>query len=348
MLPLLALIALLIFLSGLVSMCEAAIFTVPLAQVQLAVERKKKGARRLLAIKKHLQRPIGTLVILNNVVNIGGSLFVGHLAEGVFGRSWLGLFSAVFTFSFIVTAEIIPKTIGERYAASLALASAPFLSFVTGLLLPLIWLIERLTLPFAREGDAHLVSEEEIRTLANMGNKAGSISRHETEIIRNAFLLNDVTARDIMTHRLRLSFLPAEKSLTELKLEEITKLHSRILIAVEGDLDRIDGVVYQRDLLLALARNQKDLRMADLKHPIQFVYDATPGHRLLREFQRTHQHLFVVVDEYGGTSGVVSLEDVLEELVGDIEDEMDAREKAENRSPSKSASVSPGGGPASL
>jgi CBS domain containing-hemolysin-like protein len=329
MLSLLLFIAVLILVSGVVSLIEAALFSVSLSRIHMAVNRKKKGSRRLLSIKENLHRPIGALVILNNTLNIGGSLLVGQHAEQVFGSAWMGTFTGCFTFVMIVVAEIIPKTLGERFAEPAALGSAPFVILLTRILTPVVWLVEQLTLPFARSGKAHIVSEEEIRALASIGNTAGSISRHEHELIRKVFRLNDVTAKDIMTHRLQLSQLPADQPLADLKVDEIEKMHSRILVAADGDLDKINGVVYQRDLLLALARGRTGLTAADLKHPAHFVYEATPAHRLLREFQRTHQHLFVVVDEYGGTSGVVSLEDVLEELVGEIEDEMDAREQAE-------------------
>ncbi|MBI4604120.1 MAG: HlyC/CorC family transporter [Planctomycetes bacterium] len=320
-------IGLILVLSGLVTLVEAALFSVPLSRVHLAVEKRRHGSKRLLAIKQNLQRPIGALVILNNVTNIAGSVYVGQLAEDVFGDVWMGIFTGVFTLLMILLAEIVPKTAGERFAEPLALGAAPVMTLLTRALLPFIWLFERITSPLARPEGFHVVSEDEIRVLASVGKTAGAISRHESELIGNVFRLNDVTARDVMTHRLMLSYLPAETPVRELKLEEVEKLHSRILVAQEGDLDRVNGVVYQRDLLLLLAQGKTEMTVGDVKSPIHFVYEGTPAHRLLREFQRTHQHIFVVVDEYGGTSGVVTLEDVLEELVGEIEDEVDAREK---------------------
>lgn len=327
MLTLAVLIAVIALVSGVITMIEASLFTVTLSRAHLAAERKHKGARRLIAIKQNLQRPIGALVIANNAVNTSGALYVGAASAELLGDTWQGAFAVLYTFGFIIGAEVIPKILGERFAEPIALATAPGLTLLTQVLLPFIWLIERLTAPFTR-GEPHLVSEDEIRTLANLGKTAGAISRHESELIGKVFRLNDVTARDIMTHRLKVSHLAADQGLGEIKLAEVEKLHSRILVAVEDDLDKINGVVYQRDILLALAQGRTNQTIGDLKHPVQFVHEATPGHRLLREFQRTHQHLFVVVDEYGGTSGIVSLEDVLEELVGEIEDEMDAREQS--------------------
>lgn len=322
-----AVVALSILLaSGLISMIEAALFSTSISRIHLAREERRRGSNRLLQIKAHMSRPVAAIVILNNAVNIGGSIFVGQLSNDVFGNAWLGVFTAAFTFLVILFAEIIPKTIGEKFALGVALAAAPALTLVTRLLFPVIILVETLLVPIRRLNAPGTTAEDEIRTLARLGKDAGTLSRHESELIRRAFLLNDVTAKEIMTHRLKLSYLPAEKPLGEIEPAEVRTMHSRILVAVDGDLDKIDGVLHQSDLLLALADRRTELTINDLKRPIPMVYEATPAHRLLREFQRSHQHLFVVVDEYGGTCGVVSLEDVLEEIVGEIEDETDTPE----------------------
>lgn len=316
-------VCLLLLLSGLTSMTEAALFSVPLSRIHVALGARRRGARRLARIKEDMQRPVAALVILNNCVNIGGSIFVGFLAESVFGSARIAVFSALLTFLVIVFAEIIPKLLGERFSQGVALAAAPSLLLISRLLLPVIWLIEKITTPFAAKEQRSVASEEEIRVLAHLGNQAGQISGHERELILRAFRLNDVTARDIMTHRLKLSTLPADRRIADLRPEDIDLSHSRLLVTDGEDLDKVSGVAYQRDLLLALARGPGDQTVDDIKKPATFVYESSPAHRLLREFQRTRQHLFVVVDEYGGTSGVVCLEDVLEELVGEIHDETD-------------------------
>ncbi|MGQ9590335.1 MAG: hemolysin family protein [Planctomycetota bacterium] len=318
--------AALLLVSGIVSMTEAAIFSVPRSEVQLAVERKVRGARRLAAIKANIARPVAAIVIVNNAVNIGGSILLGRVAAEVFGSAWIGVFTAAFTFLVILAGEIIPKTIGEQFAGPIALRAAALVTVLTKLLHPVIVAVEAFVRPIGRLRRPRVTAEDEIRALARLGRDSGAIDRHESELIRRAFLLNDVTAKDIMTHRLKVSSLPAELRLADLRPEEIESLHSRILVTEGGDLDKTSGVVHQRELLIALARGRTDLTVGDFKSPIPVVYEATPAHRLLRKFQQTRQHLFLVVDEYGGTSGVVSLEDVLEELVGEIEDEWDARE----------------------
>src|SRR5688572_28795552 len=225
MLDIILLITGLVLASGVVTMFEAAIFSVSLSRVHLAVEQKRGGAKRLLRIKQNMQRPIGTMVILNNVVNIGGSVYSGQLAGELFGVEYLDVFTVVLTMIVILLGEIYPKTIGERFAEPIAMWAAPLILWITWIFFPVIWLLEKLTLPLTMGRVAQVVSKDEIRALANVGNTAGSLSRHESDLIGKVFRLNDVTARDIMTHRLMLSYLPADQKLSELDLDDIQRLH---------------------------------------------------------------------------------------------------------------------------
>ncbi|MEM7261802.1 MAG: hemolysin family protein [Planctomycetota bacterium] len=318
-------VCILLVCSAVTSMVEAAVFSVPLSKVQLAYNQERHGARRLRRIKEDMRRPVATLVVLNNCVNIGGSIYVGSLAESVLGsgesgEGWISVFSAILTFLVIIFAEIIPKTLGERFAENIALNAAPVLLIVTGLIHPLIWILERVTRPFTGQEQSTAPSEEEISALAQVG----KIDGHESELIQRAFQLNDVTAEEIMTHRLKLAYLPADRRLSDIKTTDIDLSFSRLVVTEGDDLDKIRGVVLQRELLLALAEgNCGNLTIGDLKKEVPFVYESTPAHKLLQNFLRKRQHLFVVVDEYGGTHGIVTLEDVLEELVGEIHDETD-------------------------
>ena len=331
MFTLFLLVLALVVSSGLTSMTEAAIFSAPLSRVYLACDNESLGARRLLAIKRSMQRPVSALVILNNCLNIFGSIFVGRVAEEEFGSTWVGVFSAVLTFLEIIFREIIPKTLGERFSLGVALAAAPPLVAITRLLLPVIWVVERITRPFSSKAPPFVTSEEEIRMLARVGGDAGLITGDEKELISSAFQLNDVPAREMMTHRLELSTLDGTTRLSDIRPSEIDPTHSRILVTDDDDLDRITGVVHQRDVLRALAEGRLDLTIHDLENPVPFVHEGTHAQQLLRRFQQTRQHLFVVLDEYGGTRGVVTLEDVLEQLVGDILDETDP--ETETKSP---------------
>ena len=327
MTTLILLVLALVLASGLTSMSEAAIFSVPISKVYLARDEKRSGGHRLAAIKESMQRPISALVILNNLINILGSVMVGYKAAEVLGDAYKGAFAGTLTFLIIVFSEIIPKTIGERYNLGISLAAAIPLTLVTWLLVPAIFIIELIARPFSGKTSADVTSEDEIRMMANMGKKAGLISGDEDRLIRRAFKLNDVTAREIMTHRLDLASLENDTILEQINPTDLDMTHSRIVVTRGGDLDDIAGIIYLRDLLLALAEDRTDLKVGDLKKPAHIVHESTPAHQLLHQFQLKRQHLFVVLDEYGGTSGVVSLEDVLEELVGEIIDETDPEEE---------------------
>ena len=167
-----------------------------------------------------------------------------------------------------------------------------------------------------------LTSEDAIIDLVNLGGKSGAIEDYEHEIIRNIFKLNDITAKSIMTHRVHMSALDESTKVLDLTAEELADLHSRIII-YDDDLDHITGIVLQKDILVAHAKGKEILTLKEIAKPCHTVYENVTAQHLLELFKKTRQHLFVVIDSEGGTSGVVTLEDVLEEIVGDIHDESD-------------------------
>lgn len=326
-----------ILASALCSGSEAAIFSVPLNKARELAQGGGRSARTLLAIRQDMSRPIATIVVLNNVANIVGSILVGGMATRLLGEAWIGVFSGVLTFMIIIGAEIIPKTLGERHAVAICLFIARPLRLITLLLTPLVWLIERLTAPLTGGAVAPSTSESEIRLLAHVGRREGVIDPEEAQLVQHVFELNDRFARDLMTPRTVLTHLESDRTLEDAKEEIIAAPHSRILITGE-DTDDVVGVALKTQLLAALVRGKQGT-VAGLAQEVQFVPEVMRGDDLLRLFRGTRQHLAVVVDEYGGVAGVVTLEDVLEVLTGPIADETDrwvnlravARRKAQLR-----------------
>ena len=312
----------LILCSALSSGTEAALFTVPYGQVLSALQQKRIGATSLKRLKDDMARPIMAIVIVNNVANILGSIAVGSMASEILSSKWMGLFSAVLTFLVVVYAEIIPKTIGQRYAEPIALLVATPAVWLTRLLLPLIVLVEVLVRPFNRGGESALTSEAEIRALTKLGGDEGLIEAGERDLIQRVFRLNDITARDIMTPSAHVDFLDASTTVGGLRdvIQDFT--HSRIPV-YEGSIDQIAGTAHIRDLLQALAEGKDKAQIKDLVHETTFIPAQMAGDALIRHFQRTKRHLALVVNDHGTVLGVVSLEDVLEELVGEIVDETD-------------------------
>ncbi len=322
MLLLLAAVLTLLILSAISSGSEVALFAVPYSQVLSAYESGRRGGRALKRVKENMARPIMVIVIWNNVANIVGSIAVGALATRHFGDAYLGAFSAALTLAVIIFAEIIPKTIGEKYALRLALAVAPPVLLLSRALLPLIVMIELLARPFLRSTPL-TTSEEEIRALTRLGGQAGVIEQDEQELIHRVFQLNDVTAGAILTPLAMVDALPAEATVGEVREQVLNFNHTRLPIFEGGRIDRVTGIVNVRAVLRALAEDRGDLPVSDLAETVSFVVDAMPADDLLRHFQKRRHHLAVVVNGVSTVLGVVTLEDVLEELVGEIDDETD-------------------------
>ncbi len=309
-----------LFGSALFSCVEAALFSVSLGRARVLAEQKKRGSANLIKVKENIRRPITVIVILNNIFNIAGSIMVGAMAGQVLGNAWVGVISAVLTFLIIILGEIIPKTLGENYAEPISLFAAGPLLASTKLFSPFIWFIEKLTSPFSQKNKT--VSEEEIRILSHLGHLEGSIEKDEKEMIQKVFRLNDLTAENIMTPRTVVEALEYDKTLDESEDEIYDLNHSRLPVFKE-DLDDIVGIVHQRNLLIAIGRDQGKKKISDFEEPPIYVSEKMKADELLPFFQKRRCHLAIVRDEFGGTSGVVTLEDVLEQLVGEIVDETD-------------------------
>jgi len=308
--------------SALCSGSEAALFSVSVVKVQKLAHEEVRSAKMLLRIRENMSRPIATIVILNNIFNIVGSIVVGRVAANVLGSEWLGAFSAILTFLVIICSEIIPKTLGERYAEPVALAVAAPVAGLTKLMLPLVWLVERMVSPITRGAIRPVTNEAEIRLLAHIGQQEGTIEEDEAALIDRVFRLNDLTAGMLMTPRVSITYLPGTKTLAQVQEQLITSQHSRILVT-GSSIDEVLGIVLRHELLLALIEGKGDTMLDAYIRKVRFVPEMVRADKLLTTFQVNHEHLAVVVDEFGGVAGVVTLEDVLEVLTGEIVDETD-------------------------
>lgn len=308
--------------SAICSSSEAALFSVSPIKVRQLAQSRTPSALALLAIREKMNRPIATLVILNNVFNIIGSIVIGSTAATVLGEAWLGLFSAFLTFLIIIFGEIIPKTLGERYAESLALLIAVPVTWLTLLFTPLVWMMEKVTAPFTQGKKQPTTNEAEIQLLANIGREEGIIEDDEAEMIQGVFRLNDLTAVDVMTPRVAVTYLHGDLTLAECKQKILGSQHTR-LIVVEDSIDKVIGVALKDELLSAMIEGKNTQKVATLTREVRFVPEMVRADKLLKAFQENREHLMVVVDEYGGVAGVVTLEDVLEVLTGEIVDETD-------------------------
>ena len=308
--------------SAFCSGAETALLSVPMMRVRQLAQSKKPAAIALLSIREKISRPIAGIVILNNIFNIVGSILVGQVTAAQLGDRALGIVSGILTFLIIVFAEIVPKTLGERFAEPISLAIAFPLKTLTTLLSPFIFLVEKVTAPITKGRAIPVTNEAEIRFLATLGRQEGIIEEDEAELIQRVFRLNDVTAADLMTPRVALTALQGALTLTDVKSDIIASPHSRIVIYKDA-IDEIVGIALKDHLLAALVEKKGNQSLASLTRRVQFVPETMRADLLLRQFQSTREHLAIVSDEYGGISGVVTLEDVLEELIDEIVDETD-------------------------
>ena len=306
--------------SGVCSMVEAAILSLPLIKARLLHENKHKGSGALIAVKEDIHTAVATIVIINNSINIIGSIFVGRTVTGLFGSQWLGAASAVFTFFIIVVSEVIPKTIGEQYKVKISLASAGPLRAVIIILKPLVSLVGALSSYFKKKSSLPKVTEEEIKMMLKLGTKDGTVEVDEQVLCNRIFKLNDLKANQMMKPIDRAYTLAHNKTLSEVKEAIINSPYSRIVI-YEKDPSQIIGICQQRILLKELSKDNYNAKISEFMTRPIFVFESERADSLLEKFQSYHQHLFIVTNNRGKNIGIISMEDVLEELFGEIYDE---------------------------
>ena len=322
-----------VIISALCSIIEAVLYSVPQSQVEVMARSGKRSGITLKKLKKNIQQPITAILTLNTIANTMGAAVAGASAAVVFGEENLVWFSVFFTLSILLFSEILPKTAGVAYAKNLAVWIALPLN---GLISPLIWLCQVVTHLIPKQEKEPLISIEEIQAVAILGRQSGEIEPQQEKVIANILKLQNKTVRQVMTPRTVVFSLNEHLSIKQaLKLKEQWSRHSRVPV-YDKDQDDIVGVVLSRSVLLSLSEGRQDQKLSDLMQPVHFVPEAAPLNKILMEFFEHRIHLFVVVDEYGSVTGVISLEDIIEEIVGrEIIDESDTagnlREYARHR-----------------
>ena len=322
MLALIIVVTVVILGSAFCSGTETALLSISPIKVRQLAQSKKPAALALASIRLHVSRPIATIVILNNIFNIVGSIMIGSLTTKILGDAWLGVFSGILTFLIIVFGEIVPKTLSQRYAEPICLFVAIPIQFLTIAFSPIVWLVENVTAPLVRGQKMPTTNEAEIKFLTNIGFQEGTIEDDEAEMIQRVFQLNDLNASDLMSPRIIVTYLRGGKTLNECQSEIIKSQHTRILV-INETIDDVTGLVLKDELLTAMIEADGDRPIHTLQRPVHFVPETNRADKLLKVFQENREHLAVVLDEYGGVAGVVTLEDVLEVLTGEIVDETD-------------------------
>lgn len=323
MFELIAAVAFAVIISACCSLFEAVLYSVPSRQIETMVQNKRWGAKILKELRENVDRPITAILSLNTIANTAGAAVAGSAATVVFGQQWLGYFSAFFTLTILVFSEVIPKTAGVVYARPLAPLVAHPLKWLVRIMIPAIWLCGHITRLIARNRPPDAVSSDELKTMARMSLRTGAIKPYQENVIDNVLSLDTRQVKDVMTPRTVIFSLSEHLTLEEARRESTTWEHSRFPV-FDKDREDIVGIVLTREMFMAVAEGRGDIPLTELMRPVHFVVETARLNDVLMEFMGTREQLFAVIDEYGGLSGLISLEDILEEILGrEIVDESD-------------------------
>lgn len=323
-------IGVLIVLSALFSAMETAFSFVNKIRIQKSVESGNKKAKNALYVIEHFDNALTAILICNNVVNLGCSSIATVLCLRLFGDIGSAVATGATTLLVLTFGEVIPKCLAKEHCDSFSIAAAGFLKGITILLSPLVFVFMKLkaiALKIAgSSGDAPSVTENELKYIVESIEEEGVLEESESEMVRSALDFDETTAEEILTPRVDVVFINIDDSIEKIKEIIIENRYSRIPV-YENTTDNIIGILHTRDYLELLA-DGKIPNVRDIMAKPYFVFKTQQLSKILSTFKRTRDHIAIVTDEYGGTLGIVTMEDLLEEIVGDIWDEDEEIERS--------------------
>ena len=322
MLELLLVVTAVLMTSAICSLFEAVLYSVPVSRIEALGRAGSPSGHILKELRRRVDRPIAAVLSLNTIANTGGGAIAGALAAQVFGGN-IWLFSCVFTLAILVFSEVLPKTIGVVYARGLAPWIARPLQGLVWWFRPLITLTQHATKLVWSGQPEQRVSDDELLTMVALGLRSGDLQPHEARVIRNVLAFERRTAAEVMTPRTVVFTLEAQTTVGDAAQNAELEKYSRVPV-FESVAEDLIGIVHKVDILKSVANDQFDTTLAGLMRPIHFVVETTSLDLLLRSFLERRQHAAAVINEFGSFTGLVTLEDVLEELLGrEIVDEFD-------------------------
>lgn len=310
--------------SFLCSVMEASLLSVPMSFVESRVIEGKKWASRLKKMKDSMDRPLAAILSLNTIAHTIGAAGVGAQATAIFGEEYFGWVSAILTVLILLLSEILPKTIGTKYCRELSAMTVYVTTGMIYLMYPIVVVTDYMTrLVSRKDGSFQEVSREDITALSSLGTEKGVFEESENKIIHNLMKLKSNKVRMIMTPRTVMVTADETTTLGEFYADRNNLTHSRIPVYDE-DYDNVTGYVLKTDLLDKLAGGEKEIRLKELRRPVLFCFESTPIPSVFDTLLANKEQIAVVVDEYGGVEGVVTVEDIVETLLGlEIVDEKD-------------------------
>ncbi len=323
-----ALIVLLLF-SAFFSASETALSCVNRIRMKNKADDGDKKAQRVLGLSEDYDRTLSAILIGNNVVNLTASSLSTLIATTLLGQQGAAIATAIITVLVLIFGEILPKSFAKENAEKVSVSISGPLYIIKTLLSPLVWIFVQIKRIFTGNRSSELnvqpsVTQEELKTIIDTVGEEGVLDRQETDIIQSVIEFDDTAVQDILTPRVDMAAISSGAPSEELLQLCVEGGYSRIPV-YEGSIDHIVGVIHVKDVLAALAAG-RTLIPSELMSDVLFVYRSKRIKELLAEFRRSQQHIAIVTDEHGGVLGLVTMEDILEELVGDIRDESDKEE----------------------
>ena len=320
----------LLLLSAFFSSAETAMTTVNKIRIKTLADEENKRAQTLLKILEHSGKMLSAILIGNNVVNLSASALATSLALRLFGNAAVGIVTGILTLLVLIFGEITPKTLATIHAEKLALSYSSIIWNMMRILTPVIFLVEQLSMLFLRllridaKAGENAMTEEELLTLVDMSHEDGVIESEERQIIYNVFEFGDAQAKDVMVPRVDMVSVSLDDTydtvVSIFRKEKFTRLP-----VYENDRDNIVGILNVKDLLFL--EDRKNFHISSILYEPYFTYEFKKISELLMEMREKSVSLTIVLDEYGTAVGMITLEDLLEELVGEIRDEYDEDEK---------------------
>jgi len=316
-----------ILLSAFFSSSEVALISITKARVRTLVNDNKPGALALATLKENPDHFLTTILIGNTIVNIAAAAIATAIAISVFGNIGVGIATGVVVIVLLVFGEIGPKIYASRAPDTFPRAVAPIILFLSRIVSPIIWVVDRVSpsLGAGRDAAEPAVTEEEIKEWIDVGKEEGTIEQDEKEMLYSVLEFGDTTAREIMTPRVDVILMEDTSGIGEAIRVFNETGFSRIPIYHE-QIDNITGVLNVKDVFSAMVSKRKDISIKEIMYDPTFVPETKKIDDLLKELQVHRVQIAIVIDEYSSFVGIVTVEDILEELVGEIMDEYDKEE----------------------
>ncbi len=311
--------------SFLCSLMEAALLSLTPSQVANLSERHPGVGAIWHRFKSNIERPIAVILFLNTAAHTIGASVAGSEFDELFGDRWIWLFSLLFTFAMLQYTEILPKTLGVHFNQTLALWIARPLALAVQIFTPLIYILHLLNRPFEgrRTENRPPATLEEITSLATLARLSKHIGVHQERIINRAAKLSQTSARQVMIPIEQIAMLSTAQTLPQAVVAAHIDAHTRFPVCQDGDRNRVLGYVNFKEMIYFMSTNPGDPSLRGIIRPVHFVAPDSSASDLLKTFIDQHEHIAIVRDEAGRSLGLITLEDLIEELVGELQDEFD-------------------------